>query len=148
MLQQLVVDPDAAQKRGRQQAAVEAIRRSIDVYHSLLKKAPEAGPARAYLRNRGYDVEIIDKWKIGFAGTDWDTLTKSLKTGGTDDRAMIDDGVARRGRHGLYDVFRGRLLFPIHDIRGDPVGFGGRLIAEVDRQVVCLPCGKGGRRSR
>ena len=139
---QLVVDPDAAQKRGRQQAAVEAIRRSINVYHSRLKKAPEAGPARAYLRNRGYDVEIIDKWKIGFAGTDWDTLTKNLKTGGTDDRAMTDGGVARRGRHGFYDVFRGRLMFPIHDIRGDPVGFGGRLIAEVDREHTNNPDAK------
>ncbi len=130
---QLVVDPDAAQKRGRQQAAVEAIRRSIDIYHSRLKKAPEAGHARAYLRNRGYDVDIIDEWKIGFAGTDWDTLTKNLKTGGTGDRAMTDGGLARRGRHGLHDVFRGRLMFPIHDVRGDPVGFGGRLIQEVDR---------------
>ena len=139
---QLVVDPDAAQKRGRQQAAVEAIRRSIDIYHSRLKKAPEAGPARAYLRNRGYDVDIIDQWKIGFAGTDWDTLTKNLKTGGTDDRAMTDGGLARRGRHGLYDVFRGRLMFPIYDVRGDPVGFGGRLIEDVDRQQTNNPDAK------
>jgi len=139
---QLVVDPDAAQKRGRQQAAVEAIRRSIDVYHSRLKKSPEAGPARAYLRNRGYEVEIIDEWRIGFAGTDWDTLTKSLKTGGTDDRAMTDAGLARRGRHGLYDVFRGRLMFPIHDVRGDPVGFGGRLVRGVDREQTNNPDAK------
>ena len=139
---QLVIDPDAAQKRGRQQAAVEAIRRSIDVYHSRLKKTPEAGPARAYLRNRGYDVDIIDRWKIGFAGTDWDTLTKNLKSGGSDDRALVDGGLARRGRHGLYDFFRGRLMFPIHDVRGDPVGFGGRLIEEVDRQQTNNPDAK------
>ncbi len=66
----------------------------------------------------------------------------NLKTGGTDDRAMTDGGVARRGRHGLYDVFRGRLMFPIHDIRGDPVGFGGRLIAEVDREQTNNPDAK------
>lgn len=125
-------DADAARKRGRRDAAVAAIRRAIDVYHDRLKKSPEAGPARAYLRSRGYEIDLIDTWKIGFAGTDWDTLTKSLRSAGIDDKAMVDGGLARRGRHGLYDVFRGRLMFPIHDVRGDAVGFGGRRIAEVD----------------
>ena len=135
-------DAEAARKRGRRDAAVAAIRRAIDVYHNRLKKSPEAGPARAYLRSRGYDIEIIDKWKIGFAGTDWDTLTKALRSAGIDDRAMMDGGLARRGRHGLYDVFRGRLMFPIHDVRGDAVGFGGRRIAEVDAESTNNPNAK------
>ncbi|MEA1902490.1 MAG: DNA primase [Actinomycetota bacterium] len=138
----LVRDPDAAKKRGKREAAVEAIRRSIDVYHSRLKKSPEAGPARSYLRGRGYEVDLIDEWKIGFAGTDWDTLTKSLRTGGIDDRAMIDAGLCRRGRRGLYDVFRGRLMFPIHDMRGDPVAFGGRKIDDIDPQSTNNPDAK------
>jgi DNA primase len=127
-------DPDAAKKRGRRADAVEAIRQAIDIYHTRLKKSSEAGPARAYLRGRGYDVDVIDEWKIGFAGTDWDTLSKALKTAGISDRAMIDAGLSRRGRHGLYDVFRGRLMFPIHDVRGDAVGFGGRRIEEIAAQ--------------
>jgi len=135
-------DADAARKRGRRDAAVAAIRRAIDVYHDRLKKSPEAGPARAYLRSRGYDKELIDTWKIGFAGTDWDTLTKSLRSAGIDDKAMVDGGLARRGRHGLYDVFRGRLMFPIHDVRGDAVGFGGRRIAEVDPKSTNNPNAK------
>ncbi|MGB7859677.1 MAG: DNA primase [Acidimicrobiia bacterium] len=128
----LTIDPDAAKKRGRRAAAVDAIRRAIEVYHTNLKKAPDAGPARAYLRSRGYDVDVIDEWKIGFSGVDWDTLTKALKSGGISDNAMTDAGLSRNGRHGLYDVFRGRLMFPIHDVRGDPVGFGGRRIEEID----------------
>lgn len=135
-------DRGAAQRRGRRAAAVEAIRRAIDVYHDRLKKSPEAGPARAYLRNRGYGVDLIDEWRLGFAGLDWDTLTKTLKTGGTDDRAMIDGGLSRRGRHGLFDVFRGRLMFPIHDVRGDPVGFGARKVDEVERRSVNNPDAK------
>jgi DNA primase len=129
----LVRDAADAQRRGRRGAAVDAILKAIDVYHERLKKAPEAGPARAYLRNRGYDLAVIDEWKIGFAGTDWDTLTKELRAGGVDDRVLVDAGLSRRGRHGLFDVFRGRLMFPIHDLRGDAVGFGGRKIEEVDR---------------
>ena len=138
----LVQDPDEARKRGRRTSAVDAIRRAIDVYHTRLKKSAEAGPARAYLRNRGYDVDLIDEWRLGFAGLDWDTLTKSLKTGGIDDKAMIDGGLSRRGRHGLYDVFRGRLMFPIYDVRGDPVGFGARKIDEIDPQSTNNPDAK------
>lgn len=125
-------DPGEAQKRGRRADAVEALRRAIEVYHTRLKKSPEAGPARAYLRGRGYDLVVIDEWKIGFAGTDWDTVTKALKSQGVSDKAMVAAGLSRRGRHGLYDVFRGRLMFPIHDVRGDAVGFGGRRIEDID----------------
>jgi DNA primase len=138
----LVRDPADARQRGRRAAAVEALRRAIEVYHQRLKKAPDAGPARSYLRNRGYDVDLIDEWKLGFAGTDWDTLAKNLRTGGIDERAMVDAGLGRRGRHGIYDCFRGRLLFPIHDLRGDPIGFGGRKIDEVDPKSTNNPDAK------
>ncbi len=139
---QLVRDPDEARKRGRRASAVEALRRSVDVYHQRLKKAADAGPARAYLRSRGYDVDLIDEWKLGFAGTDWDTLSKTLRTGGVDDGTMIDAGLSRRGKHGLYDFFRGRLMFPIHDLRGDPIGFGGRKVDDVDRSQTNNPDAK------
>jgi DNA primase len=138
----LVRDAADAQRRGRRGAAVDAIRNAIEVYHDRLKKASEAGPARAYLRNRGYDLAVIDEWKIGFAGIDWDTLTKELRAGGVEDRVLVDAGLSRRGRHGLFDVFRGRLMFPIHDLRGDPVGFGGRKIEEIDRNATNNPDAK------
>ena len=138
----LVRDPAESRKRGRRAAAVEALRRAVEVYHDRLKKASDAGSARAYLRSRGYDVDLIDEWKLGFAGTDWDTLSKNLRTGGIDDRAVTDAGLGRKGRHGLYDVFRGRLMFPIYDLRGDPIGFGGRKLDEVDRSQTNNPDAK------
>jgi DNA primase len=135
-------DPGAAQRRGRQGAAVEALRQAIEVYHQRLKKAPEAGAARAYLRGRGYDVDVIDEWKLGFAGVDWDTMSKELRAAGVPDKSLIDSGLSKRGRHGLFDFFRGRLMFPIHDLRGDPVGFGGRKIDEVPRDSTNNPDAK------
>ncbi|MDX1468719.1 MAG: DNA primase [Acidimicrobiia bacterium] len=138
----LTVGTDDGERRGRRASAVEAIRRAIDLYHTRLKKSPEAGPARAYLRARGYDLGIIEEWRLGFAGTDWDTLSKSLKTAGFGDRAMLDGGLARRGRQGLYDVFRGRLMFPIHDVRGDPVGFGGRKVEGIEAKATSNPDAK------
>ena len=138
----LTRDAADARDRGRRGAAVEAIRRAIDVYHRRLRSAPEAGPARAYLRSRGYDGDLIDDWKLGFAGVDWDTLTKELKAAGTDDRVLIDAGLSRKGRQGLFDVFRGRLMFPIYDLRGDPVGFGARKVEEIDRRATNNPDAK------
>lgn len=138
----LVRDAADARRRGRRGDSVEALKKAIDVYHDRLKKSSEAGPARAYLRQRGYDVEIIDEWKLGFAAIDWDTLTKELRAGGLDDRVLIDAGLSRRGRNGLFDVFRGRLMFPIHDLRGDAVGFGGRKIDEIDRNATNNPDAK------
>jgi DNA primase len=138
----LVQDPDAAKTRGRRDAAVGALRKAIEVYHSRLKKSADAGVARSYLRSRGYDVGLIDGWKIGFAGLEWDTLSKALRSAGVDDRALVEAGLSRRGRHGLYDVFRGRLMFPIHDMRGDPVGFGGRKIDGIDPKSTNNPDAK------
>jgi DNA primase len=138
----LVRDPADARMRGRRGAAVDAIRKAIEVYHDRLKKAPEAGPARAYLRHRGYDVAVIDEWRMGFAGVEWDTLTKALRASGIEEKVLIDAGLSRRGPKGVYDVFRGRLMFPIHDLRGDPVGFGGRKIDEVDRSQTNNPDAK------
>ncbi len=138
----LVRDPAEARKRGQRDSAVAAIREAVEVYHQRLKKSPEAGPARSYLRGRGYDVDLIDEWKLGFAGTDWDTLAKALRSGGIDERVIIDAGLGRRGRRGVYDVFRGRLMFPIHDLRGDPIGFGGRKIDEVPRETTNNPDAK------
>jgi len=138
----LVRDPVDARQRGRRAAAIEALRRAVDIYHERLKKAPDAGPARSYLRSRGYEVELIDDWKLGFAGVDWDTLSKTLRTEGIDDRALADAGLGRKGRHGMYDVFRGRLMFPIYDLRGDPIGFGARKLDEVDRAQTNNPDAK------
>ena len=138
----LTHDPADARRRGRQEGAVEALRKAADLYHIRLKKSSEAGPARGYLRARGYDVDVIDDWKLGFAGIDWNTATRELKAAGVDDGALLDGGLSRRGRHGLFDVFRGRLMFPIQDLRGDPVGFGARKIDEIDREAISNPNAK------
>jgi DNA primase len=135
-------DAGAARRSGRRNEAIDAIRKAILVYNDRLKKAPEAGPARSYLRGRGYDGDLIDEWRIGFAGVDWDTLTRALKSQGVSDTALLDAGLSRRGRKGLFDVFRGRLMFPIHDVRGDPVGFGGRKVDGVDPEVTNNPDAK------
>jgi DNA primase len=138
----LTEDPVSARRRGQRGAAIEAIRQAIEVYHQRLKKSLEAGPARSYLRSRDYGVDVIDEWRIGFAGVEWDTLTKELRASGIAEKALLDAGLSRKGRRGLFDVFRGRLMFPIHDMRGDPVGFGARKVDGMNRDVTNNPDAK------
>lgn len=137
---QLQSDPGADRRRGRRNALHEAVRRAIEVYHRRLKTGPDAGPARAYLRSRGYDADVVDEYRIGYAPEQWDVLTKELRAAGIDEKKMIDAGLARRGpRGGVYDYFRGRVMFPIHDLRGEPVGFGGRILSGEGAKYVNSP---------
>ena len=138
----LEVDPGAAQQRGERDQMVEAVRHAVDFYHRTLKNDPDAGQARAYLRGRGIDVDTVDEYRIGFAseGDTWDGLVKELRGAGIKDRTMESAGLVRRGKGGrLYDIFRRRVLFPIHDLRGEPVGFGGRGLEAVTPKYLNSP---------
>lgn len=122
-------DPGADRRRGQRRALQDAVRRAIEVYHEGLKTGADAGRARAYLRSRGYDGDVVDEYKLGYAPEGWDSLVKELRAGGIGEKVMIDAGLARRGRGGrVYDYFRDRVMFPIYDVGGDPVGFGGRTL--------------------
>lgn len=137
---QLQSDPGADRRRGRRNALHEAVRRAIEVYHKRLMDSPDAGPARSYLRSRGYDSDVVDEYRLGYAPDTWDTLVKELAAGGMGENTMIEAGLARRGRGGrVYDYFRGRVMFPIHDLRGDPAGFGGRILAGDGAKYVNSP---------
>ena len=129
----LTEDPEARRRAGKRAALVEAVGRAIEYYHRLLMGDPGAGNARAYLRGRGYGAETVSDFKLGYApgGDRSDHLARELRAQGIADGVMVDAGLARRGRGGgLYDYFRDRLMFPTYDLRGDPVGFGGRILGE------------------
>src|SRR5262249_26383196 len=84
--------------------------------------------ARAYLDERGIASEVARRFGLGWAPEGWDPLPAALKSSGVGDDTMLAAGlrVARENRSGAYDRFRGRLLFPIRDLQGRVVGFGGR----------------------
>jgi DNA primase len=107
------------------------MRKAVDFYQERLKKGHDAGGARSYLRGRGYDVDVIDRFQLGYSpgGELWDGLVTHLRDAGVSDQVMVGAGLATRTSRGrLRDWFRGRLMFPIFDLRGDPVGFGARIL--------------------
>ena len=121
--------PGAARRSERRRRLIEAVEEAGRFYHARLKKAPDAGHARSYVRGRDYGVEVIDDFEIGYAPDSFDALTGHLRDTGFKDREMIDAGLARRNQAGRpFDLLRGRLMFPIRNVRGEMVGFGGRLL--------------------
>lgn len=94
----------------------------------------EAGTvARDYLKSRGFGRAEADAFDLGFASLAWDALATALTAEGFHTQDLIATGLAvRNDRGGLRDRFRGRLIFPIHDPGGDVIGFGGRVLPDLD----------------
>jgi DNA primase len=111
------------QRRGRIHETLET---AIEWYHQKLLSGPESAPARAYLRSRGYNGDVVRAYRLGWAPDGWDRLVKSLSLPAP---ALVDAGLATVDQSGRYtDFFRARILFPIFEAGGRPVGAGGRLL--------------------
>lgn len=123
-------DVNEGENRKRRTKLYDAIEKAVDWYHERLLTAPDAGPARAYLRDRGFTGELVREFRIGWAPDDWDALADALHLSNKD---LIDAGLGfinRRNRQ--QDAFRGRVMFPIFDAQGRAVGFGGRVLPGSD----------------
>lgn len=117
-------------ERRRRARLVEAMARAVDWYHQRLLTAPDAAAARGYLRSRGYEGEVVRRFRLGWAPEGWDELCRELSLPADIARDTGLGFVNRRNR--LQDSFRGRVLFPIFDVRGDPVAVGGRVLPGTD----------------
>ncbi|WP_370639635.1 DNA primase [Allobranchiibius sp. GilTou73] len=117
---------------GRRTRLVEAHRVASEFYAEALISAPDARTARDFLRERGFNRSVAEHFGLGFAPRGGEVLAQHLRDKGFRDDEVVLAGLVGRGR-GLYDRFRGRLVWPIHDITGDPVGFGARRIFDDDR---------------
>ncbi|MFI5034861.1 MAG: DNA primase [Acidimicrobiales bacterium] len=112
--------------RKERQEFLEAMARAVAWYHDRLLNAPDARPAREYLRSRGIEGELARRFLLGWAPDDWDALATSL-----DLSAKVLEGtglgfVNRRGRR--QDALRARIIFPILDPAGKPIAVGGRVL--------------------
>ncbi len=89
----------------------------------------EGAEALAYLQGRGLSKNTLTRFGLGFAPPGWDRLLTEMGKIGYDKRDLVEAGLAVSGDKGrIYDRFRNRVMFPIIDLRGDVVGFGGRVM--------------------
>jgi DNA primase len=118
---------------GRRSRLLEAHRVAQEFYHHALLNSPEARAGRDFLRERGFDSEAARRFGVGFAPRGGEALSRHLRDKGFTEEELTLGGLSGRGSRGLYDRFRGRLVWPIHDITGDTVGFGARRLFDDDR---------------
>ncbi len=98
-------------------------------YHHVLMETPQGEPAREYLEKRGVARETMAAFQLGYAVDDWHLLEEALKHAHFSSQDILTAGLTSKGDRGnIYDRFRGRLMFPIRDVQGRVIGFGGRVL--------------------
>ena len=99
-------------------------------FHEALK-SPSGQKAREYVARREISPATVTSFGLGFAPDSWDALCKAMKEKGYTDYELLDADLVRRSSRGsLYDTFRNRLMFPVIDVRGNVIGFSGRILGD------------------
>ena len=112
----------------RRMRLLELNRAAANFYYTQLTGQDKRG--LLYLKERGLKPEIIKKYGLGFAGERWDSLLSAMRKLGFTDEELIAANLCSRSQNAgnLYDRFRNRVIFPILDLRGNVIAFGGRTI--------------------
>ena len=118
--------------QGQKARILEANQASAQFFQEqLMSDAAIAG--RDFLKSRGFDKAAAELFGVGFAPKGWNNLTDHLKKLGFTEDELLIAGLASKGDKGLYDKFRGRLIWPIRDTSNQVIGFGARKLFDDDQ---------------
>lgn len=95
--------------------------------------SPDAEAGRRFLGERGFDAGAAAHFGVGFAPRGWDGMLKALTAQGFTREELVTAGLVSTGQRGVYDRFRGRLVWPIRDVSGQTIGFGARKLFDDDQ---------------
>jgi DNA primase len=118
-------------QQGVRTRLVDAHKTAAAFYREQLS-SPTAQVGRDFLKSRGFDAASAEHFGVGYAPQSWDALRSHLKDKGFTDEEMLAGGLVSQGNRGVYDRFRGRLVWPIRDLGGDVIGFGARKLTDDD----------------
>lgn len=117
---------------GSRQRLLDAHAVAEEYYREQLT-TPAAEVGRRFLAERGFDRAAAERFGVGFAPEGWDSLLSHLRSRGFTEPELQASGLVSQGQRGVYDRFRGRLIWPIRDITGRTIGFGARRLLESDK---------------
>ncbi|NLD86751.1 MAG: DNA primase, partial [Clostridiales bacterium] len=121
-------DREDAVLRQSRKRYIEMHRLAARFYYSMLL-TPKGKLALEYFIRRGFDVKTIKQFGLGFAPDSWSELTAELKSKGFSEDELVEAGLSIKNPKGnVYDRFRNRVMFPIIDVKGDVIAFGGRVM--------------------
>ncbi len=125
-----VPEDDEYQSQFRKKERLWALCRDAARFFHAQLKTPQAIEARKYIAKRGLSDGAITRFGIGFAPDGWTALTDAMTAKGYTKSELLEAGLARKSEKNgsIYDWFRNKLIFPIIDVRGNVIGFGGRVL--------------------
>ena len=131
----LSTDKTTKQKSSNRSNLLKVNNLAISFFHKNLLRNKNSESARDYLAGRGINSEIAKEFKLGYVSEGWDNLLKIFKEKSVPFQYATETGllVRKDGRDEYYDRFRHRIMFPIIDVNGDVIGFGGRVLDENDK---------------
>ena len=120
-------------EESRLRSRILSLNRDAARFYYELLHSPKGEPVMEYMRGRRITQRNATNFGLGASADEWTLLTDAMRKKGYGDGELLASGLAIRGKNGgLYDKFRKRLIFPIIDVRGDVLGFGGRIISKDD----------------
>ena len=123
-----VPEDEQYQSRYRQQERLWALMKEAGRFFNAQLYTPAGKQCLEYTQKRGLTKSIITRFGIGFAPDSWNMLISAMKAKGYTEQELIDANLVAQKNGRIYDQFRNRLMFPIIDVRGNVVGFGGRVL--------------------
>ena len=135
-----VDDPRAQQREKKRKEGVNLLEEAASFYRERLKMQ-EGQSAQRYLQGRGLSPEVIDTYGIGYAPGGWEALKQHLSAKGIGEPVQVEYGllIHREDTGRTYDRFRDRVMFPIRDLRGRTLGFGGRVMGDEQPKYLNSP---------
>ena len=123
-----VPEDEQYQSRYRQQERLWALMKEAARYFHAQLYSPAGAEGLAYAQKRGMPKAVLTTFGIGFAPNTWSGLIDAMKKKGYTEQELKDAGLVSEKGSRIYDRFRNRLMFPIIDVRGNIIGFGGRVM--------------------
>ncbi len=125
--------------RGRRERLFDLNRQAARWFYDNLSK-PEGAGSVEYIRKRRLTKKTVTAFGLGAAPNDWYALVNEMRKRGFTDTELLDAGLAKKGKNGgVYDVFRNRLMFPVIDVRGNVIGFSGRILDDGEPKYLNTP---------
>ena len=125
-------NPGERYEAGMRRRLLDAHKMAAEFFERNLY-SPDAQEAQRFLGARGFDPAATRHFGVGYAPRGWDHLLKHLRSQGFTDEELKATGMFSEGNRGLYDRFRGRIIWPIRTIAGETIGFGARRLFDDDQ---------------
>ena len=125
---------------GRKRARMLAVNKEAARWFYAQLSTPAGAPAVDYIRKRGISRAMVKNFGLGAAPDTWNSLRDAMREKGFTENELFEAGLIKRGRQGgFYDAFRNRLMFPVIDVRGNVIGFSGRILGDGEPKYLNSP---------